>query len=355
MQDKDREKTATFLNDLYFHNKRNGTFLQAGAYDGIGASPTYTYQKELNWHGLLLQPNYRLIDSIKAHRQGDIILNMGLGDKTQILDFEYLPSRQDSSGFSLTQPQKQHLQRVGFNGQSIKEKVQVFSYQDLMRAFSIKKLDLAVIDVQGYQAKVLHNIVTAEVKPTFMVVQHIYSDKQQLLDIAAKNYNFVKDLGANFIFQRRYTVLIVTRCTRLQNLPIILKSLDAAFKDTMFNFIWYVAVDANRVPKDSFQSLKPLVAADSRNQVLIKYVEHLPIYGHGSDMLNIALFDHFEDTLDFVYTLDDDNVIHSDLLKILYDNIEAQFDMLVVNCQGYVSDNITNLFAPAARCSSTRA
>lgn len=31
----DTEKTATYLNDLYFHNKRSGIFfLQAGAFDG---------------------------------------------------------------------------------------------------------------------------------------------------------------------------------------------------------------------------------------------------------------------------------------------------------------------------------
>ena len=239
MNDLDKEKTATYLNSLYFHDKRNGTFLQAGAYDGIGSSITYPFEKQLDWHGLLLQPNYRLIDSIYKHRQEDTILNVGLGDKTQVLDYQYLPSRADCGGFSLSSGQKDWLRKVGFDGRSQRQKVQVFAYQDLVTAFSIDKIDLAVIDVQGHEAKVLQNIVSSNVKPTFMVVEHLHSNKQQLLDIAAPKFDTVEELGANLIFHRRYTVLIVTRCTRPQNLVKMLEALNKVFKTSHFNFIWY--------------------------------------------------------------------------------------------------------------------
>lgn len=37
------DRIDIYLNDLYFHDKRNGFYLEAGAYDGIGDSITYAY------------------------------------------------------------------------------------------------------------------------------------------------------------------------------------------------------------------------------------------------------------------------------------------------------------------------
>ena len=74
-----------FLNDYYFHNKQNGTFLQVGAYDGISDSITYSYEKQLNWNGVLIEPNKALISKIKQNRSNkDLILNVGIGGKDEI-------------------------------------------------------------------------------------------------------------------------------------------------------------------------------------------------------------------------------------------------------------------------------
>lgn len=197
------DRIDIYLNDLYFHDKRNGFYLEAGAYDGIGDSITYAYQKELGWKGLLIQPNINLIDSIKNRRNEDnIILNAGLGDITQIKQFQYLPSRADSSGFGLTVQQKEKLRRIGYNGISQKCKVQIYAYRDLIQKYGIKNIDIAVIDVEGYESRVLRNIMQSEIKPKFLVVQFINNDKKELIQIVNKEYKLIKTINKDLIFQK---------------------------------------------------------------------------------------------------------------------------------------------------------
>lgn len=101
----------------------------------------------------------------------------------------------------------------------------------------------------------------------------------------------------------------------------MLESLNKAFKGTSFDFLWYVAVDSNKVSEDSFKQLGTLSPEGTRNRVIVKYIKHTQVCAHASDLLNIALFDEDVAESDFVYTLDDDNLVHPALPSIIYDNI----------------------------------
>lgn len=135
---------------------------------------------------------------------------------------------------------------------------------------------------------------------------------------------------------KEYTILVITRCSRPQQLLKMLDSLNRVFKDSCFNFTWYVAVDANIVPKVEFDKYSKISAEDKSNKVIIKHVVHSKQFTHGSDLLNIALFDPEIIYADFVYTLDDDNIIHPQFLHVISQNIQTDFDMLLIDAQNYI-------------------
>ena len=43
--------------DQYFYQKRNGFFVEAGAWDGVTESRTHFLERERNWRGILIEPN----------------------------------------------------------------------------------------------------------------------------------------------------------------------------------------------------------------------------------------------------------------------------------------------------------
>ena len=49
-------KQDQFLNENFFKNKRNGIFVDIGAYDGIELSNSYFFEKHLEWKGLCVEP-----------------------------------------------------------------------------------------------------------------------------------------------------------------------------------------------------------------------------------------------------------------------------------------------------------
>ena len=161
MNSNNADRIDILLNTSYFHDKRNGVFLEAGAYDGRSDSITYSYQKQLDWRGILVEPNKNLINQIKSNRSNqDLILNAGIGQKNETMQFEILPSRLDSSSFVLNEQKKQKLKHIGFNGQSYKEIVQVLTYDSIVKISNFNKIDIAVIDVEGLENVVLKKYCT---------------------------------------------------------------------------------------------------------------------------------------------------------------------------------------------------
>jgi FkbM family methyltransferase len=52
--------------------KRNGIFVEVGAFDGIQHSNTYLLEKEFGWSGILVEPNPDCLASLRKHRSAAI-------------------------------------------------------------------------------------------------------------------------------------------------------------------------------------------------------------------------------------------------------------------------------------------
>ena len=56
-------------------NKKNGFYLEIGAFNGIAESISLRFEKELNWTGLLIEPNPLHYKYLKDNRSKNICLN----------------------------------------------------------------------------------------------------------------------------------------------------------------------------------------------------------------------------------------------------------------------------------------
>jgi len=62
------ELTQIF-NAFFVKKKRNGFFIECGAYDGEGYSNTLLFELERNWTGLLIEPNYKAFKDLKEKQR----------------------------------------------------------------------------------------------------------------------------------------------------------------------------------------------------------------------------------------------------------------------------------------------
>lgn len=62
-----------YLNEHFFHGKRNGVFLDIGAYDGITISNSYFFEEELGWKGLCIEPMPRAFKQLKFNRSCEVL------------------------------------------------------------------------------------------------------------------------------------------------------------------------------------------------------------------------------------------------------------------------------------------
>lgn len=74
------------LHEIY-KGKKNGYFVEIGAYDGIEYSNTYLMEKDYGWKGLLIECNVRWFPSIYEHRDCVFMPYAAYNEDNKILEF----------------------------------------------------------------------------------------------------------------------------------------------------------------------------------------------------------------------------------------------------------------------------
>jgi hypothetical protein len=57
-----------WVNEFY-KSKKNGTFVEVGAYDGIQTSNTYFFEKNLEWNGICIEANPTIFQKLSINRK----------------------------------------------------------------------------------------------------------------------------------------------------------------------------------------------------------------------------------------------------------------------------------------------
>jgi FkbM family methyltransferase len=70
----------------FFGEKKNGFFIEIGAYDGISGSNCYHFEKFLNWGGIAIEPSKIQFDKLKKNRKCKV-LNNAISDEVKEVEF----------------------------------------------------------------------------------------------------------------------------------------------------------------------------------------------------------------------------------------------------------------------------
>lgn len=168
----------------YIKNSNESFYVvQIGANDGKMADPIYNKAIRFGWSGVLVEPvKYlynRLVNNYKNTNTNLQFENSVITTHTGTIDFYQFPMELESNeefpfwanGMgSILKPFSSlgHNTLKDKNFEMIKQKTPCLTFEDLIKKYNVKNIDLLQTDIEGYDGTLLTSIDFSLIKPKFI-------------------------------------------------------------------------------------------------------------------------------------------------------------------------------------------
>ncbi len=168
------------LNSRYFHNKRGGFFIEAGASDGLTHSICAWFEQGLEWTGINIEPHSVYFEKLVRNRPNSININCALSDR-EITTELVSPIENDKIIYGHSTISTTVKNR--WEGEVTKSIVKTKTYSSIIEEYKVEDVDLFVLDVEGAEISVLNDFYNCDVLPHVVAVETNKIDKEFILDI----------------------------------------------------------------------------------------------------------------------------------------------------------------------------
>jgi FkbM family methyltransferase len=162
------------LVDRLLKQKREGFFLELGAYDPVHLSNTYFLEKNRGWRGLLVEAQPDRKQLLERHRSNSIVESHAISDEEKEISFTVADA---ISGIDDTML-PQHMERVS-DLQSSSIRLKTVTLQSLLDKHRIQKIDYFSLDVEGAELQVLRSIDFSKVRIDVITVEIDYPERMK--------------------------------------------------------------------------------------------------------------------------------------------------------------------------------
>jgi FkbM family methyltransferase len=184
--------------------RRNGFFLDFGAFDGQTISNTYVLEKELGWNGLCVEPNPRFFGNLQQCRSC-ITVNVALWPKS-LESIRFV----DAHGLSTIESYKDSDANAERRSQATHGiiEVQTLNPTDLLRqCHAPEQIDYLSLDVEGAEYEVLGALDLTSYAIALMTIEHNHDlPKQEKIrsHLSRFGYEVVQHCNDDFFFHREH-------------------------------------------------------------------------------------------------------------------------------------------------------
>lgn len=195
-----------FLNENIFLNQKNGFFVEIGAHDGISYSNTYYFEKNLNWHGICIEPHpERFRELIKNRNNDTVCLPVAIANCDGESKFLQIQGGPEMLSGLLDHYDPNHLLRINkelglYGGEKTIINVKIFKLQTIFDNYGITHIDLLSIDTEGSELEILKSIDFSKTNISVILVENNYKSNLIYTYLTSKNYRKIKTLDADEIY-----------------------------------------------------------------------------------------------------------------------------------------------------------
>lgn len=193
--------------------KKDGFFLEIGAYNGLSESVSLRFENELNWKGILIEPNPVHFKFLKRNRPKNLCLNFICLSKKflnkkifikNLNQMSYVVDSVNNSYFKKYPSKKINiLAKKSLSGNFEKFPCKVNTLENIFKKYEIKKIDLAIIDVEGSENELLKGIDFTKVDIKYFCIES-YDFKKLKKLMENNNYKFIKKIHKeDYVFKKK--------------------------------------------------------------------------------------------------------------------------------------------------------
>lgn len=190
-----------------------GVFIEAGANDGVFASNTLYFERHRGWSGLLVEPIPELAERClrnRAPRTGVALCALGGPEEAgRIVPLTYCNLMSVVRGAFADPAEEREYIRLGREAQPdmVEDTYEVFAairtLSSLIDAFGLRRVDLLVLDVEGFERQALRGLDLARHRPRFILVEAVFHEVE-IRNWLSTHYDFVAELGhKDLLFRAR--------------------------------------------------------------------------------------------------------------------------------------------------------
>lgn len=164
-----QSKINRIIVDEYFRDFQDGFFIETGSCDGIFQSNTYYLETELNWTGLLIEPNPDYVRECIENRPNSKVYDCALvspedADKTTVL---YSIAHKGAMGTVGDRGiWKDETEKPIFH-----ENIPTRTLTSVLDEVKPKEINFMSLDVEGYELNVLKGLDFEKYSPEIIVVE----------------------------------------------------------------------------------------------------------------------------------------------------------------------------------------
>ena len=194
-----------YLFERFFFGKRQGVFVDIGAYDGQKFSNTLFFEQSMGWRGLCVEPQAEPFKKLIANRIAHC-------EQVCVSDFEGETDFVEStagidetmlSGMATTFDPR-HVDRLkSVSTNMVVRKVPVVKLSTLLEKYGLFDIDYCSIDVEGAELSILSELDFEKFRISVLTIENNYDDDRIPKLMAGKGYVLVTKLEQDFVFKRR--------------------------------------------------------------------------------------------------------------------------------------------------------
>ena len=196
------------LYETFFRDKKNGFFVECGAFDGLSECTCKFFEESMEWKGINIEPTPYAYGRLIQNRPRSINENYALSSKAGKSTFTNalhpdLGIHFGNGSLNHTQAHKDELIATGCKFETFE--VNCIKFIDLYNKHNLPNIDLFVLDVEGHELEALEGIleIPTEALPTVFCIEHTITGNDNLVHMLSTNYSFHSKYAHNAFFVKK--------------------------------------------------------------------------------------------------------------------------------------------------------